>query len=567
MRVRKLFVSIMVLVFAATAFVGCGGGGDSDNTLTIFRWDFAAVDSARKQNTAIYREITENTGASIKISTASSAGWEEVLNKNFNTNQLPDIFVSYAMDRPTNYRKWIEDGAILPVSDYVTEESYPNLYARLKKYDYLAERLSYAGGKHYAFPIEISLEHGMFIRLDWIDNLNKKLASILVTEGIISKESDMTPEIYEANKFVVPKTLVEFYKLTRAFSRYDPDGNGRNDTYGYTCSETNMWFNNWIFEAMSSADVHDSTFWGIVEDGKGKLTASWVTEGNKKAVAFLNKLYNENILDPDYIDTDSNAKITNFVQGKVGIMVGNIWYNTMLQKFMDANSMTMDEAKESFAVIAPPAGEQGVYGMRGNPGFWCCVSINGRLSASKRKLALDFLEYIYSPEADELFTYGVEGVHYEVVDGEKVSKMGKDSSGYNYSLESYDPAFALSSLSKWTYSYYNPYQTNADTIRTLMDNAAAYTKTDPVMYVQTPLYVEKDYVIANSALESFVNMIKNKSYYDASTAGFNVNWADLYKYTAAYNQAWSAYTNDYLVTWGGQEMLDEFNLEAVKYLK
>ena len=40
-----------------------------------------------------------------------------------------------------------------------------------------------------------------------------------------------------------------------------------------------------------------------------------------------------------------------------------------------------------------------------------------------------------------------------VENGEKVSLMGQDSNGYNYTLESKDPAWALSSLSSWKYSY------------------------------------------------------------------------------------------------------------------
>ena len=564
---KKLLTIVMALItmFSVVLGVACGGNGDKDSTLTIFRWDFAAVDSAKKQGTAIYKQIHEKTGVTIKVITSGSTSWEEVINKKFNTGELPDIFVSYAMDRPTNYQKWIKDEAILPISDYVSETKYPNVYARLKKYDYLKERITYANGKHYALPIESSLEHGMFVRTDWIDNLNAKLATILVSDGIISSADEMTDELYEQYKFKLPDTLTEFYRLARAFTKYDPDNDGRNNTYGYTCSEENMWFNNWIFEAMSSKDVHDSTYWGIVETGDGNLTASWVTEGNKKAISFLNKLYNEGILDPDYIGTTSDQKNTNFVQGKVGIMVGNIWYNTILQKMKDAKNCSTEEAKNSFTIIAPPAGENGVSGMRGYYGFWCSVCISNKLSAHKRDLALSFMDYLYSDEADELFTYGVEGVHYKVENGEKVSIMGQDSNGFNNTLETKDAAFALSTLSKWSYSYYSPYQSNAEEIIGFMNKAKEYTKVDPVGYVQTPLYVSRSTTISNSAMETFVNMIKNTSYYNDSNK-VNVTWSDLYSYNSAYDKAWTDHVNQYLTSWGGQEMMDEYNEVAKQYL-
>ena len=86
-----------------------------------------------------------------------SGTWEEVLNRKFNTGDLPDIFISYAMDRPTSFRKWIEDGAVLAISDYVNESTkneYPKLYERIQNYKYIGERLSYAKGKTYALPVE-----------------------------------------------------------------------------------------------------------------------------------------------------------------------------------------------------------------------------------------------------------------------------------------------------------------------------------------------------------------------------------------------------------------------------
>ena len=84
-------------------------------------------------------------------------------------------------------------------------------------------------GKMYMIPPVWTQEHTMFIRMDWIENLNKKLAAILVKDGVISNEISMTDAIYETYKFTVPQDLMEFYRLCRAFTLYDPDGNGKDD--------------------------------------------------------------------------------------------------------------------------------------------------------------------------------------------------------------------------------------------------------------------------------------------------------------------------------------------------
>lgn len=344
---RKIIVLLLVVVLGVGLF-SCSQSQENDDVISIFRWDFAAINSARKKQTPLYKNIKEKIGADIEVVTCGYADWESVLNNRFNTSTLPDVFVNYAIDRPETFSKWIQNGSVLAISDYVSETEYPNIYNKLQQYTYLLDRIEYLDGKFYALPIDIKMTHGMFVRVDWINNLNKpeKLRTILTDElGRAPTDDEM-----ESMKFTTPTTLLEFYRLAKAFSLYDPDENGRRDTYGYSSSNSLMWYNNWIFEA------YDSTFFGMVEDGKGGLTSSWITQGNKNAVAFLNKLYNEGILDPDYIAVTDSQKIENFCQGRIGIMVDNIYYNNIIEQFKNANAVTREQAMEDVAVITPPAG-------------------------------------------------------------------------------------------------------------------------------------------------------------------------------------------------------------------
>ena len=41
----------------------------------------------------------------------------------------------------------------------------------------------------------------------------------------------------------------EFYWLCKAFAQQDPDGNGKNDTYGFTTNDASLWFLNFAFYA------------------------------------------------------------------------------------------------------------------------------------------------------------------------------------------------------------------------------------------------------------------------------------------------------------------------------
>lgn len=557
MKLKRFVVILLSLLLAFTTLIGCSKSNDDPNMITIFRWDFVSLDNARRQKTPIYNKVKEVVGADLKAVSASYDQWEGILNNLYNINELPDMFMNCNMDRPINYRKWIKDGAVLPISDYVSETKYPNVYNYLKQYDYLLDRVSYMNGKHYAVYTKAVLEHGFFVRTDWIANLNEteKLT------GILTEELGHAPNAQELEtyKFKVPETLLDFYRLGRAFVKYDPDGDGKNDTYGYTSSESNMWFNNWIFTAF------DSKYDGMISDGNGSLTSSYITEGNADAVAFLNRLYREGIMDPDYIATSGSQKTEAFVTGRVGMMAGNLYYNDVLQKLMASTGKTMEEAKECFAIIAPPAGESGARGMNGNAGFWCGVSLRGNMSAAKREKCLALLDFLLSEEAAHMFTYGIEGVNYEVVDGEKVSLMGKDSAGYAYTVESKDPGFVISTLVDWTYTYYSPYQTNSEEIISSISMMQNYKAVDPVVYVQTPLYMENYQMISGNAQTQFVSMISSNHNSSYDTQGIPT-WDNLVVRSNDFNETWSGFVSTFNSDWGGAEMIEEYAEEAVKYL-
>lgn len=149
---------------------------------------------------------------------------------------LPEIFLTNGPQSADFFESLISEGDIIAISDYVnesTKDTYPNLYERMQQFEYMKSNISYAEGKTWFIPTTWENEKSLYVRQDWIDNLNKKLASILVADGVIAKESDMTDALYEQWKFTLPiPTLVEFYRLARAFTVHDPDGNRQNDTTG-----------------------------------------------------------------------------------------------------------------------------------------------------------------------------------------------------------------------------------------------------------------------------------------------------------------------------------------------
>jgi len=542
---------------------------DGTNHLEFARWDIEQINTARKKNTPLYKAFTEATGVDVSVMSVSSAGYNSKINVLYATESLPDVFVSTAWDTPSTFKKWIRDEAVVDYTKYVTAENYPNIYARIQKYGFLRQTLSYMKGGLYALPIETLPLHAFYVRTDWIENLNNKLGKILQAEGICTEaQYNTNPDQYVQYKFIMPTTLTDFYRLAYAFTFYDPDNNGLKDTFGYSCCTDNMWYNNWVFESMSHADKHDSAYWGYVEtEDPNALTISWTTEGSKKSVYFLNKLYTEGILDPDFVRLSEQDCRTAFIQGSIGIYMENMYYNDVLRSFMETYDKTMDEAKQMFTCCVPPTGQYGQQGNRVDPGFWDGLCIANRLSDRKINLALKAIDYLCSPAAKELFTWGIEGVHYKVEGDKRISKMGTTGNGFNETLNTYDNAFPLSSFTNWDYFYKSPYESNYDFVHGLLEQMKAVRKHDPVCLLQPDAYVEYDLAMSQNSKEQYVSFIRDDKLYNSSAKkGMNLgdtDWDDLTGsqafYTQTMNSSWQTFTNKLNNDWHGNDIINAMN--------
>lgn len=555
---KKKIASLLLatVALATCAFGACGTQEVVDNSdptqITMFGWSISSINTAKRTNSPLYAKIKENTGVDIIPKATSSATYDEAINKMFNAGELTDMFIAYGPEKTVQYSKMIEDEAIVPVSDYVSETRYPNLYKHLQQYDFLKDNLYYSQGKHWSIPTNFSLEHTMYIRTDWLDNLNQteKLTRILTEElGHMPSAQEL-----EDNKFKKPTDLVEFYRVARAFTKYDPDGNGRDDTYGYT-GTSDMWSDNWIQIAFSGG------YQMMVDDGTGTYTASSITDGAQKAMAFLNRMQQEGIMHPDWQTDTFDKKEQKFCQGKVGMIECHAWYNNVISGFRSANpKYSIEEASAIIEMMDPPAGPDGKYGISGHPNFWTVVCLSSNMSEAKRENALKLMDYLYSEEGQNLFVYGIEGVHFKVENGEKVSLMGKDTTGFNYTVSTYDACYPMANFCNWTANYFSPFATNSDKIVAQMTRAKEYSTYNDYPFLQTPLYVENWESMENYAEECFIDFITNDKYYDSSAYSSGVvTWDNLVNISSSYQTEWNKYKNKYLGDYNGQKTIDEYN--------
>lgn len=200
--------------------------------------------------------------------------------------------------------KYAQTGVIASIDD--AYETYAT--------DHLKEYISAGGdnaldsakvnGKLYAIP-QVYDNHSaammMFIRQDWLDNLG----------------------------LAMPETMEELKEVAAAFTNNDPDGNGKNDTYGLAlCGKDG--FTYWsglqaFFEGYGAAPGHwNGQFSFIEKDGKVEWGGA-LSEEMKAGLTDLQEMYGNGSLAKNFSTMDYNQLLEDIGSGKCGIWFAPSW--------------------------------------------------------------------------------------------------------------------------------------------------------------------------------------------------------------------------------------------------
>lgn len=220
--------------------------------------------------------------------------YEEALEMAIEDRNIPDILVVNGRD---NLIRLVENDMVEDLTDV-----YKNCTTKVIKemYDSYGENVLASAtfdGRLYAFP-NTEIDDGemlLWLRQDWIQRL----------------------EVEE------PKSLEEAMYVIRKFVETDIAGNG--STVGLACS-TNL--------IAGSSDTYGvdgifSNFGSIPEtwilDDTGKVVYGSLTPETKQALAYLNKLYTDGILDSRFLLREPENINRLVVEGKCGAVFGRWW--------------------------------------------------------------------------------------------------------------------------------------------------------------------------------------------------------------------------------------------------
>jgi putative aldouronate transport system substrate-binding protein len=301
-------------------------------------------------------------------------------------NALPDIFYV----RRDIWVPLLKTGLIAEVDDL-----YPQM-PNWTKYYVNADARSYTtvNGKSYAVPYPGGTQpknEGVLARKDWLDKLELK----------------------------APATLDEYLNVMKAFTTRDPDGNGKADTYGFGA-----------FLEIGSYEEglgrrFDSFFGAFGVSGTWNLTKGSAGLNIRKpayydALAFIKKLVDEKVIDPNWSSYGKDDFRANWKQGKFGIM-----REQHAAYAAESNYAPFDKnfPNGDWVVIDPPKGPQGLSSVGTSAYSFSLLAVSGNsLKNGKGPAIAKLFDWMATDEAYYLMGWGEAGVNYILKDGVPVTE-------------------------------------------------------------------------------------------------------------------------------------------------
>jgi putative aldouronate transport system substrate-binding protein len=238
----------------------------------------------------------------IDITIAFTANWEtqayqNQLNLALASGDLPDIL---RIDNYRQFRQAVDAGYIADITDAFNEYAGEDLRRTLDKYPSSFDYIK-VNGRMYGIPPF---------------NGNEQMAPLLWIRDDWLQKTGMRP----------PETVEEMIALARAFTFNDPDGNGKNDTYGLGLQKLINVRDHGTIGGLLSAFGIPTHAYDVYYPGKdGRITSPYIQSEVKEALQILQDMYKEGIIDPEFITTDMTKIQQDISRGRFGMAYGPQW--------------------------------------------------------------------------------------------------------------------------------------------------------------------------------------------------------------------------------------------------
>lgn len=375
----------LLLLLLSPIVAACGGSGSSSSNgpvdLTLWTVPSAGEVGNPPSNWFLIKDVRQKLNINLHVTFLPYGDdGDTKMNAAAAANNLPDFFQVPANNNI--FLQWVKEGLIAPVDSLL-----PMMPQRTKdRYsDPEMQKIATIDGKRYVLQEKAGLDkrQALFIRKDWLDKLHLK----------------------------EPKTLDDFFNVAKAFTYNDPDGDGKNDTYGFAAT-TDV--------STPGLGVAWQPFFGAYGipgvwnfNTPGKVSLSLRDPGYFQAMEFLRKMADNKLIDPAWPTLNTNDFRAGWKQqGKYGIMSEDF-----CAAICQGNYQSFDTnfPKGEWEPLAPPVGPNGqsFLGEFSTVGTRIAVSKKA-LDEGKGPAIARFLEWTNSGEGYYLTAFGQPGINYKL---------------------------------------------------------------------------------------------------------------------------------------------------------
>lgn len=340
------------------------------------------------------KKLQEETNTTLDVMYSPTSGYVDKINVLVASSNLPMVIAMRSdLLKSNSIVTGIQNGAYWALDDYI--DDYPNLKEQIGDDVWETSAIQ---GKHYGIPrLRILARNGMYYRKDWAEKL-----------GISA-----------------PETLDDLYNMAKAFTEQDPDGNGKNDTWGMEFAYTAVGNNTYNGIDTITTALGGPNGWGYINN---KMVPSFITDEYMTALDFFKKLYDENYMNKDFALLTGTKRNDVFNQGLAGMM------GTCIDDTPGVQDTLQKVIPTASLAIAPVLKESDPELVNATAGFNGLIMFNKFGSNCIKteedlKAVLQFYEDACSEDIQMLIKYGIEGDHYTVgSDGKKALTKKEDGS-------------------------------------------------------------------------------------------------------------------------------------------
>lgn len=289
----------------------------------------------------------------------------------FASNDLPDVVGSLGTATSKAMSGSVEAGLFMPLDDLLKQYA-PNLMNQVPKEAW--EAVSY-NGKIYGIP-------------NWLNNPSRR-ATFIRTD--LLEKAGLQP----------PKTIDEFLNVLRKFKEM-----GVKQPYA---GRENLKYADTVLGAYDVLPYKEQ-----FELVNGQVVPKFFdVENMTKALNVLKTMYDEGLMAKDFATVSSSDWLKNIRSGDAGIWSSNL---ISLNDFRTNIPNAAPGAKVD--VIASPKGPDGHSGYLMYLPVTSAHYINAKVKPETAIAIVKYFDWMTSDEALKFFTYGIEGVHYTMENGQ-----------------------------------------------------------------------------------------------------------------------------------------------------